>query len=83
MLQSSSSAHGDLLLSEPSLPAWLNPSAFVSDDFKPEEQVAELRRFVPLPTLQSELESYLATLKTKVRTCSNAQKTCAHTCDAW
>jgi len=45
---------------------WLNPERFLTDEFSAEECVADLRRFVPLATLQNELQSYLATLKTKM-----------------
>eukprot|EP00200_Dunaliella_tertiolecta_P002070 CAMPEP_0202343412 /NCGR_PEP_ID=MMETSP1126-20121109/3543_1 /ASSEMBLY_ACC=CAM_ASM_000457 /TAXON_ID=3047 /ORGANISM="Dunaliella tertiolecta, Strain CCMP1320" /LENGTH=1109 /DNA_ID=CAMNT_0048934475 /DNA_START=46 /DNA_END=3376 /DNA_ORIENTATION=- len=57
---------------EGNLPHWLQPETFMLDNFKSELVVADLRRYVPLPSLQSELENYLATLKTKMVEVINA-----------
>ncbi|GLC45905.1 hypothetical protein PLESTF_000710900 [Pleodorina starrii] len=61
-------ATGDsgLLLGRAGCPVWLNPERFLAPDFNADACVADLRRYVPLATLQNELSSYLATLKTKL-----------------
>lgn len=62
----SEGAAQDALLATDGLPVWLSPGRFLSADFDAEACVADLRRYVPLATLQNELNSYLATLKTKL-----------------
>eukprot|EP00798_Chlamydomonas_sp_ICE-L_P020243 gene20243-26994_t len=55
------------LLGKPgTLPVWLNPDKFLAEDFNEESCVADLRRYVPLATLQTELQNYLGVLKTKL-----------------
>ncbi|CAH9106187.1 unnamed protein product [Cuscuta epithymum] len=44
-------------------PQWLNPSLFLSKDFDPETYISDLRTFVPLETLRSELRSHLSSLQ--------------------
>lgn len=48
------------------LPVWLNPDKFLEADFDAETCVTDLRRYVPLINLKQELESYLATLRSKL-----------------
>ncbi|GIL63172.1 hypothetical protein Vafri_17283 [Volvox africanus] len=55
-----------LLLGRAGCPVWLNPERFLISDFNADACVADLRRYVPLATLQNELSNYLATLKTKL-----------------
>ncbi|GIL88600.1 hypothetical protein Vretimale_19142 [Volvox reticuliferus] len=55
-----------LLLGRAGCPVWLNPERFLIPDFNADACVADLRRYVPLATLQNELSNYLATLKTKL-----------------
>ncbi|MEW5305476.1 MAG: hypothetical protein WDW36_008012 [Sanguina aurantia] len=55
----------DLLGAGQNLPVWLAP-AFNVQDFDADTCVADLRRYVPLSTLQTELNSYLSLLKTKL-----------------
>ncbi|KAL1211677.1 Conserved oligomeric Golgi complex subunit 2 [Cardamine amara subsp. amara] len=43
-------------------PLWLKPSFFLSSGFDSESYVSDLRTFVPLETLQSELRSHLESL---------------------
>mmetsp|Transcript_18657 Transcript_18657/g.40080 ORF Transcript_18657/g.40080 Transcript_18657/m.40080 type:complete len:830 (-) Transcript_18657:232-2721(-) len=49
-----------------SLPVWLSPDKFLLPDFEAEGCISDLRRYVPLATLQTELQSYLALLKSKL-----------------
>ncbi|CAI9108741.1 OLC1v1008418C2 [Oldenlandia corymbosa var. corymbosa] len=44
-------------------PPWLNPTAFVGPEFDPESYISDLRAFVPLETLRSELQSHLSSLQ--------------------
>ncbi|GFR52956.1 hypothetical protein Agub_g15629, partial [Astrephomene gubernaculifera] len=60
------SADSSLLLGRAGCPVWLNPERFLEADFIVDACVADLRRFVPLATLQNELNNYLSTLKTKL-----------------
>ncbi|KAK1376018.1 Conserved oligomeric Golgi complex subunit 2 [Heracleum sosnowskyi] len=43
-------------------PLWLKQSCFVDPNFDPESYIADLRTFVPLETLRSELRSHLSSL---------------------
>ncbi|KAG2501945.1 hypothetical protein HYH03_000443 [Edaphochlamys debaryana] len=54
------------LLGRAACPVWLNPERFLEDSFNADACVADLRRYVPLATLQNELSGYLGTLKTKL-----------------
>ncbi|KAH7351785.1 hypothetical protein KP509_19G014200 [Ceratopteris richardii] len=45
------------------MPLWFNKSAFTTSDFSSETYIADLRKFVPLETLRSELRSHLRILK--------------------
>lgn len=44
-------------------PPWLNPTAFVGQDFDPESYISDLRAFVPFETLRFELQSHLSSLQ--------------------
>ncbi|XP_019171329.1 PREDICTED: conserved oligomeric Golgi complex subunit 2 [Ipomoea nil] len=44
-------------------PQWLNPPLFLSEDFDAETYISDLRTFVPLDTLRSELRSHLSSLQ--------------------
>ncbi|RAL48071.1 hypothetical protein DM860_017862 [Cuscuta australis] len=44
-------------------PQWLNPSLFLAPDFDAETYISDLRTFVPLDTLRSELRSHLSSLQ--------------------
>ncbi|KAL6757491.1 hypothetical protein V8C86DRAFT_2624124 [Haematococcus lacustris] len=66
MVQHAGSVLEDGLLAKSGLPVWLNPDRFLAADFEPDACVADLRRFVPLNTLQVELQNYLATLKARM-----------------
>lgn len=44
-------------------PPWLNPTAFASQEFDPESYISDLRTFVPLETLRSDLQSHLSSLQ--------------------
>nr|XP_043617867.1 conserved oligomeric Golgi complex subunit 2 [Erigeron canadensis] len=44
-------------------PSWFNQSAFLDPGFNSESYINDLRTFVPLETLRSELQSYLSSLK--------------------
>ncbi|XP_027179730.1 conserved oligomeric Golgi complex subunit 2 [Coffea eugenioides] len=46
-----------------SYPPWLNPTAFVDQEFDPESYISDLRTFVPFETLRSELQSHLSSLQ--------------------
>ncbi|KAG2451026.1 hypothetical protein HYH02_004295 [Chlamydomonas schloesseri] len=61
-----SAADSAVLLGRAACPVWLNPERFLEQEFNADACVADLRRYVPLATLQNELSSYLATLKTKL-----------------
>eukprot|EP00198_Chlamydomonas_reinhardtii_P005891 XP_001695227.1 component of oligomeric golgi complex 2 [Chlamydomonas reinhardtii] len=61
-----SGADSAVLLGRAACPVWLNPERFLEQEFNADACVADLRRYVPLATLQNELSSYLATLKTKL-----------------
>ena len=43
-------------------PLWFKKSSFLSKSFDPEPYLAELRSFVPLESLRSELRAYLSSL---------------------
>lgn len=45
---------------------WLAPERFAAADFSPDQCVAELRRYVPLPTVKAELQQHLVRLKNKL-----------------
>lgn len=49
--------------SDPNPPQWLNPTLFQSQDFDPESYISDLRTFVPLETLRSELRSHFTSLQ--------------------
>ncbi|XP_047330676.1 conserved oligomeric Golgi complex subunit 2 [Impatiens glandulifera] len=44
-------------------PLWFKQSSFLRKDFESEAYIADLRTFVPLETLRSELQSHLSSLK--------------------
>ncbi|KAF8069609.1 COG2 [Scenedesmus sp. PABB004] len=48
------------------VPTWLRPEQFEALDFSPDLCVADLRRYVPLPTVKAELQKYLQHLKNKL-----------------
>ncbi|TMW98307.1 hypothetical protein EJD97_004203 [Solanum chilense] len=48
---------------DPNPPQWLNPTLFQSQDFDPESYISDLRTFVPLETLRSELRSHFTSLQ--------------------
>eukprot|EP00879_Flechtneria_rotunda_P033586 GHRR01037215.1.p2 GENE.GHRR01037215.1~~GHRR01037215.1.p2 ORF type:complete len:125 (+),score=32.82 GHRR01037215.1:412-786(+) len=48
------------------VPVWLAPERFEAADFNPDICVADLRRYVPLPTVKAELQAYLVHLKNKL-----------------
>ncbi|KAK9806115.1 hypothetical protein WJX72_002159 [[Myrmecia] bisecta] len=52
--------------SEAGLAVWFKPERFLEPGFDAETYVADLRRFVPLETLSTELEQHLASLKSKL-----------------
>eukprot|EP00775_Hariotina_reticulata_P012760 gene12760-12889_t len=45
---------------------WLKPERFEASDFSPDLCVSDLRRYVPLPTVKAELQTYLVHLKNKL-----------------
>ncbi|WIA09954.1 hypothetical protein OEZ85_010167 [Tetradesmus obliquus] len=45
---------------------WLTPERFDNLEFSPDVCVADLRRYVPLPTVKAELQAYLLQLKNKL-----------------
>lgn len=49
-----------------SLPSWFKPERFLDAEFDAEAYVSDLRRFVPLETLSSQLQKYLTVLKSKL-----------------
>ncbi|CAN4077129.1 unnamed protein product [Withania somnifera] len=49
--------------SDPNPPQWLNPTLFYSHDFDPQSYISDLRSFIPLPTLRSELQSHFTSLQ--------------------
>lgn len=55
-----------LSLADSSLPLWFKPELFVGPEFNPVAYVADLKRYVPLETLSSELHSHLDALKNKL-----------------
>ncbi|KAL4420915.1 hypothetical protein ABPG77_001256 [Micractinium sp. CCAP 211/92] len=55
-----------LSLADSSLPLWFKPELFVAPEFNPVAYVADLKRYVPLETLSSELHSHLDALKNKL-----------------
>ncbi|KAL4443325.1 hypothetical protein ABPG75_011062 [Micractinium tetrahymenae] len=55
-----------LSLADSSLPLWFKPELFVGPEFNPVAYVADLKRYVPLETLSSELHSHLDALKSKL-----------------
>ncbi|KAK4374111.1 hypothetical protein RND71_004788 [Anisodus tanguticus] len=48
---------------DPNPPQWLNPNLFQSQNFDPESYISDLRTFVPLETLRSELRSHFTSLQ--------------------
>ncbi|KAK6924690.1 COG complex component, COG2, C-terminal [Dillenia turbinata] len=44
-------------------PLWFKPSSFLRNDFDSESYISDLRTFVPLNNLRSELQSHLSSLK--------------------
>ncbi|PRW51049.1 conserved oligomeric Golgi complex subunit 2 [Chlorella sorokiniana] len=48
------------------LPLWFKPELFLEPAFSPTAYVADLRRYVPLETLSSELHAHLTALKNKL-----------------
>lgn len=49
-----------------SLPSWFKPERFLEPEFRAENYVNDLKRFVPLDTLSDELRSHVAALKNKL-----------------
>jgi hypothetical protein len=49
-----------------SQPLWFKKDAFLDKDFDPEAYVTDLRRFVPLDTLRTELKSHLTGLQNEL-----------------
>uniref|UniRef100_A0A383VAV9 Conserved oligomeric Golgi complex subunit 2 n=1 Tax=Tetradesmus obliquus TaxID=3088 RepID=A0A383VAV9_TETOB len=47
-------------------PMWLTPERFDDLEFSPDVCVADLRLYVPLPTVKAELQAYLLQLKNKL-----------------
>ncbi|XP_072970443.1 conserved oligomeric Golgi complex subunit 2 [Typha angustifolia] len=56
------------LFGEPieSHPPWFKPDSFLRPDFDPESYIAELRSFVPLESLATELRSHVAALQAEL-----------------
>ncbi|KAJ8538774.1 hypothetical protein K7X08_030070 [Anisodus acutangulus] len=48
---------------DPNPPQWINPNLFQSLNFDPESYISDLRTFVPLETLRSELRSHFTSLQ--------------------
>lgn len=48
------------------MPLWFNKGAFTASDFSSEAYIADLRKFVPLDTLRTELRSHLRLLKSEL-----------------
>ena len=48
------------------VPLWFTKSSFTADDFEPDEYIRAMRRYVPLNSLQEELERHLVSLKAEV-----------------
>ncbi|XP_060178580.1 conserved oligomeric Golgi complex subunit 2-like [Lycium barbarum] len=48
---------------DPNPPQWLNPNLFQSPNFDPENYISDLRTFVPLETLRTELQSHFTSLQ--------------------
>ncbi|PHU08809.1 hypothetical protein BC332_20669 [Capsicum chinense] len=49
--------------SDPNPPQWLNPSLFQSQNFDPQSYISDLRTFVPLQTLRTELKTHFTSLQ--------------------
>ena len=47
---------------------WFQPERLSEPEFSVEAYVSDLRQYAPLEALSTELEKYLASLKSKVRT---------------
>ncbi|KAA6427855.1 MAG: conserved oligomeric Golgi complex subunit 2-like [Trebouxia sp. A1-2] len=62
----SSSAIAVSLDGDSSLPSWFKPTRFLDIEFDADAYVSDLRRFVPLETLSSQLQKYLTVLKGKL-----------------
>ncbi|DBA94077.1 TPA: hypothetical protein ACH3X1_001724 [Trebouxia sp. C0004] len=62
----SSSATAVSLDGDRSLPSWFKPTRFLDVEFDADTYVSDLRRFVPLETLSSQLQKYLTVLKGKL-----------------
>lgn len=62
----SSSATAISLDVDHSLPSWFKPTRFLDVEFDADAYVSDLRRFVPLETLSSQLQKYLTVLKGKL-----------------
>ncbi|KAL4854271.1 Conserved oligomeric Golgi complex subunit 2 [Chlorella vulgaris] len=59
-------ARTDSLSLDRSLPLWFKPELFTQPDFSAVGYVSDLKRYVPLETLSSELHSHLDALKNKL-----------------
>ncbi|PSC75738.1 conserved oligomeric Golgi complex subunit 2 [Micractinium conductrix] len=53
-------------MADSSLPLWFKPELFLAPEFNPAAYVADLKRYVPLETLSTELHSHLNALKNKL-----------------
>ncbi|KAL0048278.1 hypothetical protein WJX82_011732 [Trebouxia sp. C0006] len=62
----SSSAIAVSLDGDNSLPSWFKPARLLYVEFDADAYVSDLRRFVPLETLSSQLQKYLTVLKGKL-----------------
>lgn len=62
----SSSTTAVSLDGDSSLPSWFKPARFLDVEFDADAYVSDLRRFVPLETLSSQLQKYLTVLKGKL-----------------
>ncbi|KAI3978027.1 hypothetical protein MKX01_032404 [Papaver californicum] len=49
-----------------SKPLWFKPNSFLQPNFNPESYISDLRTFVPLNNLRSELQSHLSSLKSEL-----------------